>query len=98
MFGRGCSGPGQDRRVERSRFVLHRGLVVQIECGGKDLSRLGFVVHRVPALPAESVLLLDLRSTLCTCANAVFLFLRGDHRHGLRFWFCMPRDWWLWLG
>src|SRR3569832_348762 len=92
MFRCRRRGPWQHGGSERPGFVLYCGLVVQIERGGEDLSRLAFVLHRVTALPAESVLLFDLRSTFDACPNASVLFLRGDHGQRLRLGFYTLRD------
>src|SRR5689334_20803556 len=94
MFGCARCGPRQNSRVERSRFALHRRLIVQIDFGRQDLTGLRFVLHRMPAFPAESVLLFDLRSTFRTRPERGLLFLRGEHRRG--FGLFTLDDWRLW--
>ena len=89
-------GPWKHRRVVRPWFVLHGELVVQIDCRGKDLSRrLALVAHRVPALPAERVLLFDLRSAFSTCSDTRRFFLRAAITGGSerRLGFFALRDW-----
>src|SRR5215213_298865 len=88
-------GPWQDCGAKRTCFVLNCELVVQIKLRRrKYLSRLTLVLHRVSALPAESVLLFDLRSAFRTGSDAWRLFLRCDHGLGLRFFFTLSDRRW----
>src|SRR5262245_49164498 len=90
MFRCARSRPRQDCRFVRSRLVLERELVVQIDRGREDLSRLALVAHRMSALPAEGVLLFDLRSTFSTGSDTRCFFFRSDHR---LWFFTFRRSW-----